>query len=87
MTMPHLVYLMILGVGLGAAPAWPQERTHRPAPPPGEIQIPSETMLEREAFTVPANPFSTDDATALKQMDRRDKQIDREVEKGICVGC
>ena len=85
--MQHLLYLMILGVILGAAPAWPQERTHRPSTPPGEVQIPSEKMLEREAFTMPSNPFSTNDATALKQMDQRDKQIDRELEKGICVGC
>jgi hypothetical protein len=87
MTMHHLLYLTILGVSLGAAPAWPQDRTHRPPTPSGEIQIPSEKMLEREAFTTPGNPFSTNDATALKQMDQRDKQIDREVEKGICVGC
>ena len=85
--MHHLLYLTILGVSLGAAPAWPQERTHGPPTPSGEIQIPSEKMLEREAFTTPGNPFSTNDATALKQMDQRDKQIDREVEKGICVGC
>ena len=85
--MQHLLYLTILGVSLGAAPAWSEERTHRPPAPSGEIQIPSEKMLEREAFTTPSNPFSTNDATALKQMDQRDKQIDREVEKGICVGC
>jgi len=52
MTMQHL-YLTILGVSIGAAPAWPQEPTHRPATPSGEIQIPSEKMLERDATNRP----------------------------------
>jgi hypothetical protein len=85
--MHHLLYLTILGVSLGAAPPWPQERTHRPPALSGEIQIPTEKMLEWEAFTTPGNPFSTSDAAALEEMAQRDKQIDGQVEQGICVGC
>ena len=85
--MQRLLCLMILSLLIGATPAWPQERAHRPPSPSREIQIPSEKTLEREVFTMPSNEFSTNDATAAKQMDQRDKQIDREVEKGICVGC
>jgi hypothetical protein len=49
--------------------------------------IPSERALEREAVTQPRNEFSTNDAVALEQMERQDRRIDQEVEKGICTDC
>jgi hypothetical protein len=87
MTMQRLLCLVIVSLVVGAAPAWPQERNRRPPTPSGEIQIPSEKTLERDAASTPGNEFSRDDATAIKQMDQQDRQIDRAVEKGICVGC
>jgi hypothetical protein len=87
MTMQRLLCLVIVSLLVGAAPVWPQERNLRPPTTSGEIRIPSEKTLERDAVTMPRNEFSTDDATAIKQMDQRDKQIDRALEKGICAGC
>jgi hypothetical protein len=87
MIMQRLLCLTILSLLIGTAPAWPQERNRRPLTPSGKIQIPSERTLEREVVTTPRNEFSRDDATAIEQMDQRDKQIDRAVEKGICAGC
>jgi len=87
MTMQRLLCLIIFGLPVGTAPAWPKEGNRRPPTQSGEIQIPSEKTLEREAVTAPDDEFSTNDATTIKQMDQRDRQIDPEVEKGICVGC
>ena len=60
-----------------------------PNPPvrDGEIVIPSEKVLERDAVTEPRNEFSTNDATATKQMERQNRRIDRMLEKGICTDC
>jgi hypothetical protein len=85
--MPHLIALVTLSVLVFTIPAWSQEAGRRPSPATGDIQIPSEQELEREAVTQPGDPFSTDDAAARKQMDERAKRIDREVMKGICTGC
>jgi hypothetical protein len=85
--MQRLVCLLIVSTFVGTAPAWPQERKRRPPAPSGQIQIPSEKTLEREAVTIPRNNFSRDDAVATKQMDQQNKRIDREMKRGICVGC
>jgi hypothetical protein len=85
--MQRIILLAVLGSLATVTPGWAQHRDHGPAPRSGEIAIPSERTLEREAVTQPRNDFSTNDATATQQMDRQDKQIDREVEKGICTDC
>jgi hypothetical protein len=85
--MQRLLWLATLGVLVTAVPVWPQDRDPRLVTPSGEIRIPSEKTLEREAVTTPRNEFSTNDATAIKQMEEQNKQIDREVMKGICTGC
>jgi hypothetical protein len=85
--MQRLACLLIVSTLVGTAPAWPQERKRRPPAPSGEIQIPSEKTLEREAVTMPRNSFSRDDAAATKQMNQQNKRIDREMKRGICVGC
>jgi hypothetical protein len=85
--MQRQLWLALLGLLVAAAPAWSQDREPRRPPPAGEVQIPSQSTLEREAVTTPGNDFSTNDATATKQMDQQDKQIDRKVMKGICTDC
>jgi len=75
------------GMLTAAAPGWAQERNAGPILPGGEIAIPSERTLEREAVTSPRNEFSTNDAVATEQMERQNRRIDLEVEKGICTGC
>jgi hypothetical protein len=80
-------WLALLGFLVAAVPAWSQDREPRRPPPSGEIQIPSQSTLEREAVTIPRDQFSPNDATATKQMDQQDKQIDRKVMKGICADC
>jgi len=62
----------------------------KPPQPPvrnGEVVIPSEKALERDAVTQPRNDFSTNDATATQQMNRQNRRIDKLLEKGICAGC
>ena len=83
-TMLRLMLLAALGI-LATTTSWAQG----PNPPvrDGEIVIPSERTLEREAVTQPRNEFSTNDAIATQQMERQNKRIDREVEKGICSDC
>ncbi len=76
----------LLGL-LNVMPGRAQERHSRPGPRQGEIIIPSERTLEREAVTSPKNEFSTDDATATRQMEKQNREIDREVKKGICTEC
>ena len=65
------------------------EDVHRDDPPvrDGEIVIPTEQTLERDAVTQPRNDFSTNYATATRQMERQNRRIDREVDKGICSDC
>jgi hypothetical protein len=84
-TMQRLILLAALGILATTTPGWAQG----PNPPvrDGEIVIPSEQTLEREAVTQPRNDFSTNDAIATQQMNRQNKRIDREVEKGICSDC
>jgi len=79
--------LLLFALVVGFSPALSQERNRRSPPASNEIQIPSDQMLERDAVTIPRNNFSTNDAKAIKQMDRRAKQIDRKVMNGICDGC
>jgi hypothetical protein len=43
--------------------------------------------LERDAVTSPKDGFSTNDATAIRQMEQQNQQIDRKVIKGICTDC
>jgi hypothetical protein len=85
--MQRLLWLATLCVLVTAGPVWSQDRDPRLVTPSGEIKIPSEKTLERDAVTIPRNDFSTNDATAIKQMDEQNKQIDREVMKDIWMGC
>ena len=85
--MQRLLWLATLCVLVTAGPVWSQDRDPRLVTPSGEIKIPSEETLERDAVTIPRNDFSTNDATAIKQMEEQNKRIDREVMKGICTGC
>ncbi|GEO16318.1 hypothetical protein [Microvirga aerophila] len=83
--MLRLMLLATLGILVTTTPDWAQD-----AGPPvrdGEIVIPSQRTLEREAVTQPRNDFSTNDAIATQQMERQNRRIDREVEKGICADC
>ena len=82
--MQRLMFLAALGILATTTPGWAQDQ---PVLRDGEIVIPSERTLEREAVTQPRNDFSTNDATATKQMERQNQRIDREVEKGICSDC
>lgn len=85
--MQRIMLLAAFGMLTATAPALAQDRNPGPALRNGEIVIPSERVLEREAVTQPRNEFSTNDAVALEQMERQDRRIDREVEKGICTDC
>jgi hypothetical protein len=83
--MQRLMLLAALGIFWTTTPGWAQD----PRPPvrDGEIVIPSERTLEREAVTQPRNDFSTNDAIATQQMERQNRRIDGEVETGICADC
>ena len=83
--MQRIPLLIGMGFLVIANPAWAQQPKLRS--PGGEVMIPSQRTLEREAVTQPRNEFSTNDAKATQQMDRQDRQIDREVTKGICSDC
>jgi len=74
-----------LGILATATPGWTQD----PRPPvrDGEIVIPTEQTRERDAVTQPRNDFSTTNTTATRQMERQNRRIDREVDKGICSDC
>ncbi|MBB3021524.1 hypothetical protein FHR70_004625 [Microvirga lupini] len=85
--MPRMFLLAALGILTAAAPGWAQDRNGGPVLPDGEIAIPSERTLERDAVTPPRNEFSTNDTIATEQMEKQDRRIDREVEKGICTDC
>jgi hypothetical protein len=85
--MQRVILLTLLGSLMTALPSWAQERDSRPPSRRGEITIPSGSTLEREAVTSPKNDFSTNDATAIQQMDRQNREIDRKVMKGICTEC
>ena len=85
--MPRVVLLAALGGLVIASPSWAQDQDPGLALRGGEIVIPSESTLEREAVTQPRNEFSTDDATATRQMEEQNRVIDREVMRGICTDC
>lgn len=85
--MQGIILLAAFGMLTAATPVLAQDRDRGPVLRNGEIVIPSERALEREAVTQPRNEFSTNDADALKQMERQNRRIDREVEKGICTEC
>jgi hypothetical protein len=85
--MPRVILLAALGGLVMAAPGWAQVQDPGLALHGGEITIPSESTLEREAVTQPRNEFSTDDAIADRQMEEQDRVIDREVMRGICTDC
>jgi hypothetical protein len=73
-----------------AAPALAQERD-RPPSLSREVQILSgaaiDQMLDQKTVPSPTTDFSTNDATAIQQINQRAKQIDRDVINGICTGC
>ncbi|MCG7392834.1 hypothetical protein MHY87_07955 [Microvirga sp. ACRRW] len=85
--MQRIVLIAALSIVMTAEPSLAQDRKTGPVLPDGEIAIPSEQTLERDAVTPPRNDFSRDDNTATKQMDEQNRRIDREVEKGICTDC
>jgi hypothetical protein len=78
--MQRLLWIAALSVLATTTPG----RAQDPGPPvhDGDIVIPSERTLERDAVTQPQN-----DATATQEMNRQNRRIDREVEKGICTDC
>jgi len=79
--------LLLAALGVLASTASVRAQESGPLMRDGEIVIPSERVLEQEAVTQPRNDFSRNDATAIQQMERQNREIDREVEKGICSGC
>ncbi|MPR12063.1 hypothetical protein [Microvirga tunisiensis] len=83
--MQRLLWIAALSVLATTTPG----RAQDPGPPvhDGDIVIPSERTLERDAVTQRQNDFSTNDATATQEMNRQNRRIDREVEKGICTDC
>jgi hypothetical protein len=83
--MLRLMLLAALGILATTTPGWAQDS--KPPVRDGEIVIPSQRTLEREAVTQPRNDFSTNDAIATQQMERQNRRIDQEVEKGICADC
>ena len=85
--MQRIIFLAAFGILTVGTPGLAQDRDRGQVLRNGEIVIPSERVLEREAVTQPRSEFSTNDADALKQMERQNRQIDREVEKGICTEC
>jgi hypothetical protein len=85
--MQRIILLAAFGMVTAATPGLAQVRDPGPVLRNGEIVIPSERVLKREAVTQPRNEFSTNDAVALKQMERQNRRIDREVKKGICTAC
>jgi hypothetical protein len=85
--MHRIILLAAFGMLTAAAPGLAQDRDRGPVLRNGEIAIPSEKTLEREAVTQPRNEFSRDDAAATRQMEQQNRRIDREVEKGICTDC
>jgi hypothetical protein len=88
--MQRYLWLVILGSLITAGPAPARDR-ERPRPPSREIQIPSgaelDRMLDQTTVPKPSKDFSSNDVTAIRQMDERARKIDREVMKGICSGC
>jgi hypothetical protein len=86
-TMHRIILLAALSCLVTVMPGWAQNQDSRPAPNQGEITIPSEKTLERDAVTSPKNDFSRDDATATRQMERQNRRIDRKVKEGICADC
>jgi hypothetical protein len=85
--MPRIILVAALGGLVMASPGWAQDQDPGLALRGGEIVIPSERTLEREVVTQPRNEFSTDDATAIRQIEEQNRLIDREVMRGICTGC
>jgi hypothetical protein len=85
--MQRIILLAAFSMLTAATPGFAQDRDRGPVLRNGEIVIPSERTLEREAVTQPRNEFSTNDADALKQMERQNRRIDQEVKKGICTEC
>jgi hypothetical protein len=83
-TMRRLIWVAAFSVLATTMPS----RAQNPGLPvcDGEIVIPSERSLERDAVTQQQNDFSTNDATA-QEMNRQNRRFDREVEKGICTDC
>jgi hypothetical protein len=85
--MHHVILLAVLLGLVAVTSSRAQNQDSRPPPRQGEITIPSEKTLERDAVTSPKNDFSRDDATATRQMERQNRRIDRKVKEGICADC
>jgi hypothetical protein len=85
LTMHRVIILAALSCLSTIMPGQAQNQDSKPAPRTGEIIIPSERTLERDAATSPKNEFSRDDATATRQMEQQNRRIDREVKEGICA--
>jgi hypothetical protein len=85
--MQRVILLAALSCLVTVTPGWAQNQDSRPVPRRDEITIPSERTLERDALASPRNAFSTDDATATRQMERQNRRIDHKVKEGICTDC
>ena len=84
--MQTILLLTALGI-LAMSPIPASAQDANPVMRNGEIVIPSEKVLEKDAVTQPRNDFSPNDTTATQQMERQNRKIDREVDKGICSDC
>jgi hypothetical protein len=87
LTMQRVILLSAFLGLVATVPGWAQNQDSGPAARNGEITIPSEKALERDAVRSPRNEFSSNDATATRQMEQQNQQIDRKVIKGICTDC
>jgi hypothetical protein len=65
--MRRITLVIAFSASLAAPLAGAQQPVFRS--PGGEIKIPAERTLEREAVKQPRNEFSTNDATATRQME------------------
>ena len=83
--MQRLILIATLSILATTTSGWAQDL--KPPVRDGEIVVPSERTLERDAVTQTRNDFSTNDAAATQEMKRQNQRIDREVEKGICSDC
>ncbi|MGO4525080.1 hypothetical protein AB4097_09485 [Microvirga sp. 2MCAF35] len=79
--------LALAGLVAASSVSAQEQNLRQPPIRDGEVVIPSEKALERDAVTQPRNDFSTNDATATQQMNRQNQRIDKLLEKGICADC
>ncbi|EIM28444.1 hypothetical protein MicloDRAFT_00050280 [Microvirga lotononidis] len=84
---PLVLPVMLAGLLAASSVSAQGQNPRQPPVRNGEVVVPSENTLERDAVTQPRNDFSTNDAKATRQMDRQNQRIDKLIEKGICSNC